>query len=392
MKTRCFACCLAAIFLFSLVQNVSFAADKGVYSVKPATNNGKKWRIGYYEGGQYPDYELILKVLLKGLQNLGWLQIDLPEKSDKNHKAFWEWASKNIKSDYIELVADAYYSAGDFDKELRPKVKAELIKRLTEKKDIDFMFAFGTWAGQDLANNEHRTPTMVCSTSDPIKSGIVKSADDSGFDHLHAKVEPERYERQIRLFNDIIGFKKLGVVYEDSVEGRTFAGIDSVEKVARERGFELVFCKAPFNNVSQQEAEQGVAKCYAELAPKIDAAYITVHRGVTPQNFRTILGPLYKQKIPTFSMLGANEVKLGALMSIAQAGFKYVGLFHAEVLAKVLNGAKPRDIDQKWQDPPKIAINLKVAEIIGYDPPVDIMMAADEIYEQILDPAGHVAE
>lgn len=59
---------------------------------------------------------------------------------------------------------------------------------------------------------------------------------------------------------------------------------------------------------------------------------------------------------------------------------------------KVLNGAKPRDIDQKWQDPPKIAINLKVAEIIGYDPPVDIMMAADEIYEQILDPAGHVAE
>jgi ABC-type uncharacterized transport system substrate-binding protein len=391
MKTRSFLCCLAAFFLISIASS-SFAADKSVFSTKPTTNNGKKWRIGYYEGGQYPDYALILKVVFKGLQNLGWLQIDFPDKPDKNHKALWEWASKNIKSDYLELVPDAYYSAGDFDKDLRPKVKAELIKRLNEKKDIDFMLAFGTWAGQDLATNEHHTPTMVCSTSDPIKSGIVKSADDSGYDHLHAKVEPERYERQIRLFNDIIGFKKLGVVYEDSVEGRTFAGIDSVEKVARERGFEIVSCKAPFNNVSQQEAEQGVAKCYAELAPKIDAAYITVHRGVTPQNFRTMLAPLYKQKIPTFSMLGANEVKLGSLMSIAQAGFKYVGLFHAEVLAKVLNGAKPRDIDQKWQDPPKIAINLKVAEIIGYDPPVDIMMAADEIYEQILDPAGHIAE
>lgn len=392
MKTRVLACCLVALLSLTCCVGALYAADKGNFSTKPTTNNGKKWRIGYYEGGQLSDYELLLKVTLKGLQTLGWLQVELPEKSQQDHKALWEWLGKNIKSDYLEFVADAFYAPGDFDKDMRPKVKAELIKRLTEKKDIDFMLALGTWAGQDLANSEHTVPTMVASASDPIKAGIVKSADDSGLDHVHAKVEPERYERQIRLFNDILGFKKLGIVYEDSAEGRTFAAVDSVEKVARERGFAIVACRAPFSNVSQQEAEQAVAKCYAELAPKIDAAYITVHRGVTPQNFKTILAPLYKQKIPTFSMLGANEVKLGALMSIAQAGFKYVGLFHAEVMAKVFNGAKPRDIDQKWQDPPKIAINLKVAELIGYDPPVDIMMAADEIYEQVFDAAGHIAE
>jgi hypothetical protein len=52
-------------------------------------------------------------------------------------------------------------------------------------------------------------------------------------------------------------------------------------------------------------------------------------------------------------------------------------------MAKIFNGAKPRDIGQLFEDPPKIAINLKTAELIGYDPPVDVLSAADEIFEDI---------
>jgi hypothetical protein len=33
--------------------------------------------------------------------------------------------------------------------------------------------------------------------------------------------------------------------------------------------------------------------------------------------------------------------------------------------------------------PPKIAINLVTAQLIGYDPPVDLLGAADEIYNTI---------
>ena len=272
---------------------------------------------------------------------------------------------------------------GDFDKELRPKVQEELLKRLQEKKDIDLIFAMGTWAGQDLAVDGNTVSSIVASCSDPIGSGIIASVDDSGRDNIHAKVEPERYERQIRLFHDIVPFQKLGIVYEDSPEGRTFAAYDAIKKVSEERGFEIVECHAPFNNVSLQEAQDGVVKCYEEIAPKVDTTYITVHRGVNEDSLPKLLAPLYANQIPSFSMLGADEVRHGVLMSIAQAGFRYVGQFHADVIAKILNGAKARELSQRWQDPPKIAINLKVAEIIGYDPPVDILMASDEIYEDI---------
>ena len=106
-----------------------------------------------------------------------------------------------------------------------------------------------------------------------------------------------------------------------------------------------------------------------------------MQRGITFKTLPKVLAPLIQEKIPTFSQYGSDEVKYGVLLSIAQAGFKYVGRYTAEVIAKIFNGAKPRDLDQVFEDPPKIAINLKTAIEIGYDPPVDILGAADEIYQ-----------
>lgn len=87
-------------------------------------------------------------------------------------------------------------------------------------------------------------------------------------------------------------------------------------------------------------------KCHEELAPKVDAVYITVHRGVSLQKMDKLLAPLMRNKIPTFSQLGTEEVKHGVLLSIARAGFKYIARFHAETIARIFNGAKPRDLEQ----------------------------------------------
>jgi ABC-type uncharacterized transport system substrate-binding protein len=90
---------------------------------------------------------------------------------------------------------------------------------------------------------------------------------------------------------------------------------------------------------------------------------------------------LRQARVPSFSMLGSEEVKHGLLLSLAQADYSYVGLFYAETMARIFNGAKPRDLSQVWIDPAKIALNLETARVIGFDPPVDILLAADEVYE-----------
>jgi len=385
MKTNFFRFPVILIcFFLTIVVSAPLAGAEKSHSIEPNKRpDGKRWRIAYLEGGAYRDYETVLRATLDALAELGWMEpLDLPEKDYETHDELWAFLASNARSEHIRFLADGFYTS-DFKQDRRAETRKRLLDRIQNQKDIDLLIAMGTWAGQDMATDDHSVPTIVASTSDPIASDIIDSAEDSGHDHVVARVNPDRYANHVRLFHQIVGFRKLGIVYENSPEGRTFGAVADVEKVAREAGFEVVRCFAPFNDVAVAEAEAAVADCYAELAPKVDAVYITVHRGVTLRNLDDILAPLNRHKVYTYSMAGSEEVRHGALMSIAMAGYQASGLYYAQLMAKIFNGAKPRDLDQKLVDPPKIALNLKTANIINYDPSFDVLAAADEIYNDI---------
>lgn len=116
---------------------------------------------------------------------------------------------------------------------------------------------------------------------------------------------------------------------------------------------------------------------------KVEAIYITQQNGVNNETLPDLVKIANENHIPTFSQAGSAEVKAGLLLSLSQAGFKYVGNFEAQTIAQVLNGAKPNQLKQLFEEPPKVAINLKTAEIIGFDPPIVMLGAADEIFHEI---------
>lgn len=360
---------------------------KDSYSYQPLTNSGKKWRIAYYQGGSSNAYYPYLAATVKGLANIGWIRaLDLPENKDQDTYMLWNWLSQHINSNYVDFVNDAYYTA-NWDSETRAKIKRVLIDRLNTKKDIDLVIAMGTWAGKDLANDEHKTPTMVMSSTDPLRAGIVKSNEDSGYDHVFARVAPRRYERQVRIFHDVIRFKKLGIAYENSNLGKTYAAIDLIEAVAKEKQFEVIRCFTKDDIPDQEQAGASVIKCFEELAPQVDALYIVIQNGVNDKTLPKLVSIANKYRVPTFSQQGSEEVSKGVLMSISrEGGFGPVGRFLAISMAKIFNGAKPRQINQVFEEGPTIAINLKTAEIIGLYLSADILAAADEIYREIANP------
>lgn len=356
------------------------AATAHVFPTTPQTKpDGSKWRLGYFESGDYVEYPRTLRAIVQGLQQLGWLTIpDIPQ--DLTGKQTWQYLAANAKSETLQFVADAQWQPGNFDAAQRPAVRQAISDRLTKRKDIDLIIAMGTWAGQDMAALGAPVPTVVASTSDAVGSHIVTSAQDSGLDNLHARVQPERYQRQVRLFHDIVQFKTLGLVYEDSPEGRTYAAVPAVEQVAKEDHFQIKSCSTGTNALDVSQATLNAMDCYRTLSAQVDAMYVTVHRSITPTTIGAVAEILRQAKVPSFAMLGSAQVEQGLLMSLAQADYSYVGLFHAEVIARIFNGAKPRQLSQIWIDPAKIALNLETARIIGFDPPVDILLAADEVY------------
>jgi ABC-type uncharacterized transport system substrate-binding protein len=362
------------------------AADAADFSTQPITNDGKKWRIGYYEGGDYLQYQKTLMATVRGLMKLGWIETaTIPSQEGEQTGKLWAWLAGSLASDYLEFVKDAYYSAG-WDEKTRKRNAAALMNRLNTEKDIDLLIAMGTWAGKDFANNRHSTPTMVLSTSDPLSAGIITSVEDSGFDHVHARVDPRRYERQVKIFHEIIGFKRLGVAFEDSVNGRSYAAIDVVERLSKELGFQVIRCYTKSDIPDVGVAEKSVIDCFEQLVSKVDAIYITEQRGVTRGSIPKLVDVAIRHNIPTFSQAGSEPVRFGVLASLSQAGLRYVGEFHAETFAKVFNGAKPNQLEQLFEEPPKIAINLKTAELIGFDPPLVLLGAADEVFDEIAVP------
>lgn len=373
---------ISALVFFSTAVSPAFTDDTNYgTSPKPPSAN-QKWRIGYLQGGEYVDYRRTLLATVEGLMGLGWIKpVDLSSLSDTDVETIWKWLAQKSPSDYLEFVGDAFYSAG-WDAKLREEVVGDLYDRTQKKDDIDLIIAMGTWAGQDVVKKGLNTKVLVMSASDPVASGIIKSAHDSGAKNLHAHVDPTLFERQIRLFREFVRFRKLGIILENSVTGRSYAGIESAERVARELGFEIVTCFAVSDIPDTEKCEKAYLACVDNIAAKVDALYVTLHGGVSDNSIPFVVQRAFDHRLPTFSQSGSHEVEKGLLMSMSRNSFKKVGLFHAAIMAKVFNGAKPGELDQVFEEPLSIALNLSTAKIIGYMPSAAAIAAADEIYHK----------
>ncbi|WP_232784856.1 ABC transporter substrate-binding protein [Psychromonas sp. MB-3u-54] len=359
-------------------------ANAGDFSSRPQSQPDQRWRIAYYQGGDYKSYYDYLYATAKGLSQLGWIEpFYLPDFPEKDSKKLWQWLSHNINSQYLEFVADGYYSAG-WNDIARKKTRKSLTGRLNKSNDIDMVFAMGTWAGQDLANNLHRAPTIVISTSDPLHSGIIKSQNDPGYDHIFASYDPHLLSQQIQVFHQLIEFKKLGVFYENTVSGRSYAGMDFIEQASAELDYEIVPCYTQSDIADQQRVDQSVIECFDKLAEKVDALFVSTQGGVNAETIPKLVKTANRFDIPTFAQNGELQVRYGLLMSlIPRSGAGPEGMFVAENVGQIINGAKPRNLKQHFEGAFSMIMNMKTAEKIGLYVNADLLAAADKLYWQI---------
>lgn len=346
----------------------------------------KKWRIAYVEGGNFTDYGQILLGTIRGLELLGLVPGQasmVPEKATV--REIWAKAAaatKNQDNYPIEFLEDGFYSS-NWNEDLRRANKEAIYNRIRTKNDIDLIFAFGTAAGVDMVSDEHSVAVMNFSTTDPIAAGISQSVHDSGRDNVHAKLEPGRYTRQLNIFHDVIPFQKLGICYGDTPRDMEQAALAEIEVAAERENFELV--RGIMTDLGEDDEAnfQKRLACHEQIAQEADAVYLTFGLGIDTKRMEKMLQPFIKAKIPTFAQAGPSMVELGALLSMAQADFDEMGLFEAKVVQSIVNGAKPREISQVYQSKVDLALNLRMAVAIGWNPPFDLLAAVDELYQEI---------
>lgn len=316
----------------------------------------KIYKIGYLEPAPYWIFSHELDAIKKALAEMGW-------------------------KDKIEFPADAFFNPGreDDKKPLWSKRADELMAR----KDIDLIITAGTDATATMLKaNNGKTPIVAISVSDPIKSKFVLNEKDSGVDNFNVRVAPNQYKRMFEIFHDVVGFKKLGLVYWDTENGKRYTNLDDAHLVAKERGFEVI----EYKKVSESGMPEDCLKGLQELASKkTDAFFIPA---LTCFDWKTsdvkmLLDFMNEKKIPVFARSGTRDVKAGALMGFSTVDFSSRGKFVADKIVKILQGEKPRSLPMIDNAIPKISINLHVAKKIGFNPPFDILAASDELFQEI---------
>ncbi|WP_320041827.1 ABC transporter substrate binding protein [uncultured Desulfobacter sp.] len=357
-------------------------ADSMHFSTTPvhSPSNSGKWNIGYVQGGEYGDYCDTLLATLDGLIKLGWIDpIDTSQFIGLDAGDVWKILAQKANSSFLRFVGDGFYSA-DWKSENRKEIKQQLEQRIQAGNSLDLLIAMGTWAGQDLSKSKLDIPVIVMCTSNPVAAGIIKSPKASGKKNLHAQFDPTFHERQIKYFHLTVPFKKLGIIFEDTDVGKSYAGFSSVEKAAKENGFDLVVCHAQSDIPDTTQCEKEYLDCVDNLATKIDALYVTAHGGVNAHTIPLIVEKTIRYSIPTFSQYGSKDVEKGLLISLSRTSYKKVGMFEAAIIANVLNGANPGDLVQVFEEPLQITLNIDTAQHIGYLPTADVIAAADKIF------------
>ncbi len=360
---------LVLLFFFTIAHGCALAEDK-------------VWRILYVEGGPFSNYQQTLAQTARGLEKLGLIengQVAIPEGTESTSE-MWQWLADHAGG-RLRFLRDGHYSA-EWDASAREHMREAIIDRVRNRRDVDMIIAMGTWSGVDMSSEDLGIPVFSMSVTDAITAGIVQSAEDSGKDNVHAQLEPGRFRRQISMFHEIFHFKKLGIPFEDTPEGRNTAAMDEIEQTAADLGIELVLRSAPLDLPDADQAFSNLKGCVEELCREADAIYLT-YTSTPMEKIPDLMTPIIEAGLPSFAQAGPQLVEYGVLMSLAQASFADIGQFEAEAIAAVVNGKKAREVNQVFEPELGLAINLKTAMRIGWNPPLEILAAVDEIYQQI---------
>ena len=185
------------------------------------------------------------------------------------------------------------------------------------------------------------------------------------------------------MFHRIVGFKTLGVAYENVSDGKIYSAVDQVEQVAAERGFKAVYCvTADTTDPDSRANDLSCLECFTQLVQKADAIYITALLCI--ENDINAIAQLFRnQGIPSFSMVGSKYVQKGLMMSISNdSGYATLGRYNADKFTRILGGTRPRDLKMILEDPLDIAVNMETVRQINFDMPKSIIGVTTELYEK----------
>ena len=248
------------------------------------------------------------------------------------------------------------------------------VDTLLKDPEVDLILALGPLASHTFCCREVLPkPVIAGIVIDAQLQDLPEKDGASGVHNLNYLTFPSSFERDVELFEEIVPFRKLTVLFN-----RWFLDVvpelgEQARQVARQKdlGFELI---AVGNSV-----EEGLAA----IPEDAEAVYMAPLLHLSDADRQRFIDGLNQRYLPSFSLFGVAEVSLGVLAGQRDAAF-YSRLARRIALniQRILLGEEPGEIPVAVPDRRRLVINMETARKIGKYPPWHLLTEADLLNEK----------
>jgi putative ABC transport system substrate-binding protein len=214
-------------------------------------------------------------------------------------------------------------------------------------------------------------PIVFASVGDPVGAGVVESLARPGGNATGLSLQqPEAAGKRLELLREVFpGLRRLAIMANSS-NASALLDMREAQTTARALGLEAV--------TSEIRRSEDIAPAFDALRGRVEALYVC-NDPLAATNRVRINTLALGMRLPTM-FIAREYVEVGGLMSY---GANFLDLYRrtAELVDKILRGAKPADLPVEQPIKFDLVINLTTAKALDLTMPSSLLARADEVIE-----------
>ena len=358
------------------VRTVSIPERENPFDLTPVKKkNGEPFTIGVMDLA--PPIEssyLWLKGLAEGLQFEGYIpeRVDLTKAPDD----FYGYYDYLLAQDLGEYIAfdEKLYMLDDGEDE----ANAERIKSRSSSGELDVMAVTGTDPGLFLKGLDLDIPLLVSFATDPVASGIIDSAQDTGNENIWALVEPNPYGRQFEAYHTMFGFDKICMLQVP--EWDIISGNSIYLNKAKALGVSVVELSLTEKEAEGNELDQVLLTLLKDTDLSDVDAVLFPYGTITDDAAPAVCGYLASLGIPSLVGDGDSISEFGGMMCLSDYDYEGYGNYVAMILSNIFHGEKAGDQPCVYTSSPHIVLNMSTVRKTGFLTNYELLRSVDKVY------------
>jgi len=238
-----------------------------------------------------------------------------------------------------------------------------------DQSQFDLFYVFGTMAAQMAVEKIKNKPVIFNIVQRPIEANIVKSWASSGNNTTGAS-NIVSMESAFRTLSLVMNIRKLAFIYYEKDPAPKFQKAE-VESVRKKFGFKMI-------DVPVRDVEAIPAALKQIISARVDAVMFPSDSFIKA-NANRIISVLNQHRIPSVVIIPEMVKENGALISLGP-DYQKLGELAGTSALEVLLGKRPTDIPIKRVQNLNISINLKTADKLGVNLPIQLLSLSTVVY------------